>query len=78
MTEERQTVIDRMPFALNIVLTVLLDPIWQGVNRIMRHKDGAVGVLIGILWILTLGLFAVGWIIDIVTMAVYKKIKLFC
>ncbi len=67
--------IEKLPWVVNLILTVILDPIWQGINRIMRHSDGAVGVLIGVLWILTLGLFGIGWIIDIVTVIAYKQIK---
>lgn len=68
--------IEKLPFVVNIILTVLLDPIWQGVNRIMRNRNDAVMILVGVLWILTLGLFGVGWIFDIVTMAMYKEIRL--
>lgn len=62
-----------------MILTAIpvIGAIWQGINRIMRHKDGAVGVLVGVLWILTLGLFFVGYVWDIVTMAKDKTIKLF-
>ncbi len=71
------TPIDKTPWILNLILTVLFDPLWQGVNRIWRNRSDAVMVLVGILWILTLGLFIVGWIIDIVDMAAHKSIKLF-
>ncbi len=71
------TPIDKTPWILNLILTVLFDPLWQGVNRIWRNRSDAVMVLVGILWILTLGLFIVGWIIDIVDIAVHKSIKLF-
>lgn len=72
-----QTPFDRLPYALRLILTILFDPIYQGINRIMRRRDDVVGVLVGVLWILTLGLFVVGWIVDIVTMILYKTIKLF-
>ena len=68
--------IDKLPYAVRIILTVLFDPIFQGVNRIVRNRTDAVYVLIGVLWILTLGLFGIGWIFDIVTMVIYKDIKL--
>lgn len=72
-----QTLIDKLPWVLVLILTLLFDPVFQGINRIMRHRDDAVGVLVGVLWILTLGLFGVGWIVDIVTMITHKTIKLF-
>ncbi len=68
--------IERLPWAVNIILTVLLDPIWNGVNRIMRNRTDPVMILVAVLWLLTLGLFCVGWIIDIVTVIAYKKIRL--
>ena len=71
-----QSPIDKLPFAVMLILTVLFDPIFQGVNRIVRGRTDAVRVLMGVLWILTLGLFGIGWIFDIVTIAIYKDIKL--
>ncbi len=68
--------IEKLPFVLNMILTILLNPLWQGINRIMRNRNDAVMILVGVLWILTLGLFGVGWIIDIVTMAMYKEVRL--
>lgn len=72
-----QTPFDRLPWVVGLILTIIIDPVFQGVNRIMRHRDDAVGVLVGVLWILTLGLFVVGWIFDIVTMIMFRTIKLF-
>jgi uncharacterized membrane protein len=37
--------------------------------RILKGK-----VLYGLLWIITIGLFGIGWIIDIVTMITKKKL----
>lgn len=70
------TPIERLPWALNIVLTILLDPFYQGVNRIMRNKTDPVMILTAVLWILTLGLFGVGWIIDIVCVIAFKRIRI--
>jgi hypothetical protein len=61
--------IDSMDWTLNVVLTVLADPIWQGVNRILRGR-----LIIGVLWIITGGIFGIGWIIDVVTMVTAKDI----
>jgi len=64
-----KTAIDRLGWFVNLILTIILDPIIQGINRILRGK-----VLIGILWIITVGLFGIGWLIDIITMLFSKDI----
>jgi tryptophan-rich sensory protein len=64
-----KTAIDSLGWLVNLVLTIFLDPLVQGINRILRGK-----VIIGILWIITGGVFGIGWIIDIITMIVKKDI----
>lgn len=64
-----KTQIDSMDWTINLILTILIDPLWQGINRILRGK-----VIIGIIWILTSGLCFIGWIIDIYTMITKKDI----
>ena len=64
-----KTAIDKLGWAANIILTIFFDPLIQGINRILRGK-----VIIGIIWILTVGLFLIGWIIDIISVIVNKKI----
>jgi TM2 domain-containing membrane protein YozV len=54
---------------VNVVLTFFFDPLWQGINRILRGK-----VIIGIIWIITAGLFGIGWLIDLITVIVKKDI----
>jgi len=63
------TAIDKLGWIPNLLLTIFLDPIVQGINRVLRGK-----VIIGILWIITGGLFGIGWIIDIITVLLNKKI----
>ncbi len=63
------TPIDSMDWTINLILTVFADPIWQGINRLLRGKT-----LIAILWFLTGGIFGIGWIIDIYTMVTKKDI----
>ena len=53
----------------NLILTIFFDPLVQGINRFLRGK-----AIIGILWFITGGIFGIGWIIDIVTMLINKKI----
>ena len=64
-----KTAIDSLGWLVNLILTIFFDPIVQGINRILRGR-----LLIGIIWIFTGGLFGIGWIIDIITMLLYKKI----
>jgi TM2 domain-containing membrane protein YozV len=54
---------------VNVILTLFFDPLWQGINRILRGK-----VIIGIVWIITGGLFGIGWLIDIITVITKKDI----
>jgi len=65
------TAIDKLGWFANIILTIIpgVGFIIQGINRILRGK-----VIIGIIWIITAGLLCIGWIIDIITVIVKKKI----
>ena len=64
-----KTAIDQLGWVVNLVLTIFFDPLVQGINRVLRGK-----LIIGILWIVTGGVFGIGWIIDIVTMLLNKDI----
>jgi tryptophan-rich sensory protein len=62
--------IDKLPWLIKFILTFFFDPIVQGINRVLRGKP-----IVGILWILTCGIFGIGWLIDIITVLLYKDIK---
>jgi hypothetical protein len=64
------TAIDDLGWLPNVVLTIFLDPIVQGINRVLRGK-----LIVGILWIITGGIFGIGWIVDIITIILNKKIS---
>ncbi|MDR1419336.1 MAG: hypothetical protein LBI86_03095 [Treponema sp.] len=64
-----KTAIDSLGWGVNLILTIFFDPLIQGINRILRGK-----IIIGIIWIITGGIFGIGWIVDIVTMIVNKDI----
>ena len=64
-----KTAIDDLDWIVKLILTIFFDPLVQGINRILRGK-----AIIGILWIITGGIFGIGWIIDIVTMLLNKDI----
>ena len=63
------TAIDSLGWGINLILTIFIDPLVQGINRILRGR-----IIIGILWIITGGVFGIGWIVDIVTMLIHKDI----
>ena len=64
-----KTAIDGLGWLVGLILTIFFDPLIQGINRILRGK-----LIIGILWIITGGIFGIGWLVDIVTMLIYKDI----
>jgi len=64
-----RTAIDKLDWIIKIILTIICDPIVQGINRILRGR-----VIVGLLWIITGGIFGIGWIIDIVTVLLSKDI----
>jgi TM2 domain-containing membrane protein YozV len=64
-----RTEIDKLDWIVKFILTFFFDPLIQGINRILRGK-----VIIGLLWIITGGIFGIGWIIDIITMLTKKDI----
>ena len=63
------TAIDSLGWGINLILTIFFDPLVQGINRILRGK-----VIIGLIWIITCGIFGIGWLIDIITMIIHKDI----
>ena len=67
----KKTEIDKLGWGIKAILTFFLDPLIQGINRILRGK-----VIIGIIWIITGGLFGIGWLIDFITVLIYKDIKI--
>ena len=66
----KKTEIDKLGWLVVLVLTFLFDPLVQGINRILRGN-----LIIGVIWIITVGLFGIGWIIDVICMVLYKDIK---
>jgi len=64
-----KTAIDKLNWLVKFILTFFFDPLVQGINRILRGR-----VIIGILWIITCGIFGIGWLIDIITVLVKKDI----
>jgi TM2 domain-containing membrane protein YozV len=67
----KKTAIDKLGWLPVLILTLFFDPIVQGINRILRGR-----VIVGILWLITGGLFGIGWIIDFFCVLIYKNIKI--
>jgi TM2 domain-containing membrane protein YozV len=67
----KKTAIDKLGWLANIILTLFFGWLVQGINRILRGR-----VIIGILWIISGGVFGIGWLIDFITVLLYKDIKL--
>lgn len=63
--------IDKFNIIIKLLLVIFLDFIVFGLYRFCKGK-----ILIGILWIITLGFFGIGWIIDIVSVILWKKVKI--
>jgi tryptophan-rich sensory protein len=61
--------IDELDYIVKLILTILFDPLVMGINRILRGN-----VLMGVIWIITGGIFGIGYIIDIITMITKKDI----
>ena len=64
--------LDRLPRPVALLLTIFTGPLYGAFYRF--SKLDATGILLGILWILTLGGFAVGWVIDIYSVATGRGI----
>lgn len=64
--------LDTLPWIAVLLLVIFADGIYGGLYRIT--KGDTTGIVIGILWIVTGGLFGIGWIVDLVTVLVNKKI----
>jgi hypothetical protein len=65
-----KTVIDDLGWLPNVVLTILFDPVVQGINRVLRGR-----LIAGVLWIITGGIFGIGWLVDIITIILNRRIS---
>ena len=71
MAKSTKTAIDSLDWIVRLILTIFFDPVIMGINRVMRGK-----VIIGVIWLITGGLFGIGWLIDIITMMINKDITI--
>lgn len=71
MAELRKT-LDSLPWIVTLLLVIFADGIYGGLYRLT--KGDTTGIVVGILWFVTGGLFGIGAIIDIVTVVLHKRI----
>ena len=71
MAELRKT-LDSLPWIATLLLVIFVDCIYGGIYRIT--KGDTLGIVAGIIWIVTGGVFGIGWLIDLITVIVNKKI----
>lgn len=64
--------LDTLPWIATLLLVIFADAIYGGLYRIT--KGDTTGIVIGILWFVTGGLFGIGMIVDLVTVILNKKI----
>jgi hypothetical protein len=71
MAELRKT-LDSLPWIVTLLLVIFADGIYGGIYRIT--KGDTLGIVAGIIWIVTGGVFGIGWLVDLITVIVNKKI----
>ena len=64
--------LDSLPLIATLLLVIFADGIFGGLYRLT--KGDTTGIVMGILWFVTGGLFGIGSLIDIISVAVKKKI----
>jgi len=67
--------VDGLPWIVKLLLVIFFDPIVYGIYRIVKglKKNNIVVLVAGILYLFT-GLFFIGWVIDVVTVATSGKV----
>ena len=71
MAEIRKT-LDSLPWIVTLLLVIFADGIYGGLYRLT--KGDTTGIVVGIIWFVTGGLFGIGAIIDIITVIIHKRI----
>ncbi|MBQ4044789.1 MAG: TM2 domain-containing protein [Clostridia bacterium] len=69
---ELRKALDSLPWIVTLLLVIFADAIYGGLYRLT--KGDTTGIVVGILWFVTGGLFGIGAIIDIVTVVLHKRI----
>lgn len=65
-------VLDSLPWLITLLLVIFVDFVYGGIYRLCRGD--VAGIVFGIIWFVTGGIFGIGWIIDVITVIFKKKI----
>ena len=60
--------IDGLPLIVRVLLAFFVGPIVYGIYRIANGK-----LILGVIWIITGGIFGIGWLIDFVMVILHGK-----
>jgi hypothetical protein len=66
--KEYVSFINKLPWIGKVLLCFFLDFLVYGIYRVAKGR-----VIVGIIWILTLGLFGIGWLIDFIQILLGKE-----
>jgi len=61
--------IDKLKIVPKFLMALFLDPLMFGIYRIAKGR-----IVIGIFWIVTLGFFGLGWLIDLISIIASNKV----
>lgn len=59
---------DKLNVIVKFILTFFFGALIGGIYRILKGR-----IIWGVLWIITGGLFGIGWLIDIITVILHNK-----
>jgi len=60
--------VDGLPLIVRVLLAFFVGPIVYGIYRIANGK-----LILGVIWIITGGIFGIGWLIDFVMVILHGK-----
>ncbi|MFA6627304.1 MAG: TM2 domain-containing protein [Bacilli bacterium] len=66
--KEYVSFIKKLPWIAQVLLTLFFDPIVYGIYRVAKGK-----LIAGVIWIITGGLFGIGWFIDFIQVLMGKE-----
>ena len=63
------TMFEELPKIIKILLVIFLGGLIGGLYRILKYVESKniVTLIVGVVWLVTGGVFGIGWIVDLVT-----------